>query len=350
MSLCEWEVENVDQESQDVETMGGSSSDDRRLFGRGWVNGSSSGWKLLGGSSTSGHRLGPGRLQGQGPLFEPPSGFKGQGGLGSKWWTSGVHVLVHRLESLLLFLLGRLPAELFGQIGNRWCLAPLGALVARAPLLEAHDVTVSYGPVKPLSGLSFAFAADDYPVAVTGPSGSGKTTLLRVLGGQQAASLGEVTIDGEPVRRRTWARGADSRVGFIYQDYRLVPFLTVGENLRLACELRIRAGLTQRDLERHLEAVSLGHDLLTRMPETLSGGEQQRVAIARTLLAGCSVLLADEPTGALDESNTTAVAELLNDLGRHHGVAVVIATHDPRVSLGAATTLRLSDGSLCQPD
>lgn len=184
-------------------------------------------------------------------------------------------------------------------------------------------------------------------MAVTGPSGSGKTTLLRVIGGLLSADAGVVLIDDEPVGQPSWRSSGDSRIGLIHQDYRLVSFLTVGENLRLAWETRRAGSPSDDDVLQALAQVGLEGITPDRMPETLSGGEQQRVAIARTLLAGCTVLLADEPTGALDAENTEHVAELLVQMAHEYGVAVVVATHDPGVSSKAKRQLRMGGGDLC---
>lgn len=210
-----------------------------------------------------------------------------------------------------------------------------------------RDVTVRFTATTPLKGIDFDFSADDYPVAVTGPSGSGKTTLLRVIGGLLSPETGDVLIDDEPVGRPSWRSSGDARIGLIHQDYRLVSFLTVGENLRLAWETRRPGSPSDDDVSGALAQVGLEGIAPDRMPETLSGGEQQRVAIARTLLAGCTVLLADEPTGALDAENTEHVAELLVQLAREHGVAVVVATHDPGVASRATRRLRMGGGALC---
>nr|WP_241728911.1 ATP-binding cassette domain-containing protein [Nocardioides zeae] len=178
-----------------------------------------------------------------------------------------------------------------------------------------------------------------------GPSGSGKSTLLRVVAGLQRPSAGLVEIDGTPPRQASWRSGGDPRVALIHQDYRLVPFLTVEENLRLAAEVR-GEDLDDDEVGERLAAVRLDHLDRARLPGTLSGGEQQRLAIARALGPGVSVLLADEPTGALDAENTAVVTDLLVDLGAGRGVQVVIATHDASVAERAAAVYRVDQGRL----
>ena len=131
----------------------------------------------------------------------------------------------------------------------------------------------------------------------------------------------------------------------IHQDYRLVPFLTLGENLSLAAELR-GATPTTADTLKALEDVHLQPDLMGRRPGEVSGGEQQRVAIARALLTGATVLVADEPTGALDADNTKIVADLLADLGIGGLLTVIVATHDHVVAGRMQRRLRIAAGGV----
>lgn len=215
-------------------------------------------------------------------------------------------------------------------------------------MLACHDVTVTYrqgrGTFTPLQGVSLSVGAES--VAVTGPSGSGKTTLLRILAGLQSPDEGGVEIDGTPVRSADLS--CDPRVSLIHQDYRLVEFLTVAENLQLACELRTVA-LDGRSVSSVLETVGLG-DFGDRWPGTLSGGEQQRVAIARSLIVGSQVILADEPTGALDIDNSRLVAELLHKLAESEGVTVVVATHDLGVAGLMSRRVTFDRGALSDQD
>lgn len=212
-------------------------------------------------------------------------------------------------------------------------------------MLSCSRIDVAYGKgrnaVRPLRGLTADFPAE--ASAVMGPSGSGKSTLLRVLGGIQEPTKGEVRLDGDPVRADR-GRTLHHRMAMVHQEPHLVDFLTVSENLRLAAELR-RIRVASARVEQCLDAVGLA-GFGRRAPGTLSGGEQQRVAIARALVLQSRVLLADEPTGSLDEANSVVVAELLRDLAREQGVVVLVATHDPTVARILPRTLRLSSGSL----
>jgi ABC-type lipoprotein export system ATPase subunit len=215
-------------------------------------------------------------------------------------------------------------------------------------LLSCSDISVRYdadGTTSwPLKDLSFAIGPGT--TAVMGPSGSGKSTLLRVLAGLQRPTSGDVLLDGRPVRHHRRRPDADQRIGLVHQDYRLVTFLTVEENLRLAAELKDVA-VGSSDVEDLLGVVGLS-GFGGRSVPTLSGGEQQRVAIARTLVSDPLVLLADEPTGALDVGNSERVASLLRELG-DDGLTVLVATHDPSVSSAMNRVVYLSDGRLSEP-
>jgi len=213
-------------------------------------------------------------------------------------------------------------------------------------VLECTDITVTYRmghtAVQVLDHLSLQVGNE--PVALMGPSGSGKSSLLRVLAGLQAPKSGVVLVDGEKIRA-TGDRGTtDGRVALIEQDHQLVDFLTVEENLRLAAELR-GLPVEPAELASRLKAVGLA-GYAGRWPMTLSGGEQQRVAIARAVLLGSRVILADEPTGALDADNSIRVAELLVRIAARDDVCVVVATHDADVAAVLPRRLRLVGGKV----
>jgi ABC-type lipoprotein export system ATPase subunit len=213
-------------------------------------------------------------------------------------------------------------------------------------VLVFQDVSVIYRQgnrrAMPLRSASSAIGAAS--VAVMGPSGSGKSTLLRVLAGLQKPDSGSIQVDGVPLGAGRRVGTGDGRVSLIHQDYRLVEFLSVAENLALAAELR-SVPVTEADLSNALERVGL-KGFEDRSPITLSGGEQQRVAIARALVTRSSVLLADEPTGALDEENTLIVARLLRDLSKEQQMSVLVATHDRAVAAIMDQVLLLQSGSL----
>ncbi len=204
-------------------------------------------------------------------------------------------------------------------------------------MISLDGVTCDYAQCRPLEGVNLDLPTGS--TAIMGPSGSGKSTLLRIIAGLQSPTAGVVLIDGSAVRVATWRKAGDPRIAMIYQDYRLVPFLTVEENLRLAGEVRERE-VGDADVGLALERVMLDATFKRRMPPTLSGGEQQRVSIARALVTGATVLAADEPTGALDSDNTRRITEVLAAVGQE-GMTVVVATHDPSVAAGMDQTLLL---------
>lgn len=210
-------------------------------------------------------------------------------------------------------------------------------------MIELCSVTVAYPGFSPLDDVDLRLLPG--ATAVMGPSGSGKSTLLRLIAGLQAPDEGSATIDGTPVVRASWKTASDPRVSVIHQSYRLVPFLTVKENLHLGAELRNRRP-TSHDVERVLDQVELESVLLERTPAEISGGEQQRVAIARALLTGAKVIVADEPTGALDVTNTRIVADLLATLGEDGGLTVLVATHDPEVAARMQGLLTIGAGKV----
>ncbi|MEX2123220.1 MAG: ABC transporter ATP-binding protein [Woeseia sp.] len=186
-------------------------------------------------------------------------------------------------------------------------------------------------------------------VALRGRSGSGKSTLLNLISGIDAPDEGEVSIAGSPItamseRDRTLFRRRN--IGFVYQAFNLVPTLTAADNVRLVLELNAigEPDATKRVTEL-LEAVGLG-DRLHSYPDVLSGGEQQRVAIARALAHKPSLLLADEPTGNLDDVTAQKVLSLLDGLVRTEGGTMIVATHSAAVAAFCDRVLELRDGTL----
>lgn len=186
-------------------------------------------------------------------------------------------------------------------------------------------------------------------VALVGASGSGKTTLLNLLSAIDSPDSGQVWIDGKDIHAlaepdRTLLRR--QQLGFVFQFFNLIPTLSVGENVALPMELtghdlaQIRQRVTQL-----LERVGLDQ-MYDRYPDSLSGGEQQRTAIARALSHRPKILLADEPTGNLDEDTGQKVIALLNELARDQGTSMLIVTHSPSVAQTADRVLRLQHGEL----
>ncbi|MCE1178152.1 ABC transporter ATP-binding protein [Actinomycetota bacterium] len=218
-----------------------------------------------------------------------------------------------------------------------------------APLLQLIDITRVHGEgeqaVRALSGVSLSVAAGEL-VAVMGPSGSGKSTLLNIAGALDRPTSGTVLIEGEDVSQlspRELARLRRRRCGFVFQDYNLIPSLTAGENVSLPIELDgLRPRKARRQARAALDLMGLA-DLTDRYPDKMSGGQQQRVAIARALVGSRRVVLADEPTGALD-SHTGE--EVLRVLRRRcdEGAAGLLVTHEARHAAWADRVVFLRDG------
>ncbi|MCG6900112.1 MAG: ABC transporter ATP-binding protein [Gammaproteobacteria bacterium] len=199
-----------------------------------------------------------------------------------------------------------------------------------------------------LEGLTFRIRQGE-TVALLGASGSGKTTLLNLISGIDNPDSGSVSLDGVKVHalaepERTLLRRR--RIGFVFQFFNLIHTLTVGENVALPLELLgCDHASTQARVADLLAAVGLG-GLEPRFPETLSGGEQQRAAIARALAHRPALLLADEPTGNLDEDTAGRIIELLSDLARQEGTTLLLVTHSLPVARVADRVLRLSHGQV----
>lgn len=216
-------------------------------------------------------------------------------------------------------------------------------------VLEAEAVAKSYetpeGPVAVLHGVSLALAPGE-TLALTGESGSGKSTLMHILAGLEPASGGTVRVAGETVTGlgdRARAALRRDRIGVVFQQLNLIPSLTAAENLAFQARLagRVEAGWIA-SLTRRLGLDGLG----ARYPEELSGGQQQRVAIGRALAVRPALLLADEPTGNLDEATGDAVLDLALDLVAEAGTAFLMVTHSERLAARLSRRLHLHDGRL----
>ena len=200
------------------------------------------------------------------------------------------------------------------------------------------------GPVFALDGVSFTVDAGSR-VAITGPSGCGKSTLLGVIGGLAVPTAGVVRIGGEEVSSLPDRRRSDFRrthVGFVYQADNLLPFLTVVENVELQFALDGRSSGVDRSLEL-LDKLGLA-DEAHRLPDHLSGGQRQRAAVARAVVHRPEVILADEPTGALDAANAAGVIDLLLEVQREIGATLVMVTHDRDAARRMDRRIGLRDG------
>ncbi len=184
-------------------------------------------------------------------------------------------------------------------------------------------------------------------VVLMGPSGSGKTTMLQIAGCMRRATSGQVVVAGEDVSTADEARRLEARrkhLGFVFQNFQLVDALTAYQNVALGLRLK-RQPVRRREILDVLETLGLGTKVHKR-PGHLSGGEKQRIAIARGLVGRPDVLLADEPTSQLDSNSTETVSDLLREAARRQNAAVLLATHDPRLTRIADRTLVLKEGKI----
>lgn len=198
-----------------------------------------------------------------------------------------------------------------------------------------------------LRGVSFDLQRGEM-VALMGPSGSGKSTLLGIVSGLDSPTTGEVILDGDNIgalSERKLAALRARKVGMVFQSYNLIPTLTALENVQLPLYVPGRNGHDPERAAQLLVDVGLGHRLGHR-PSQLSGGEQQRVAVARALVSDPPLLVADEPTGNLDTETGAALLSLLLELRVRHGTTILVATHNNDVARLADRILRMRDGNL----
>lgn len=215
--------------------------------------------------------------------------------------------------------------------------------------IEFDNVVKSYGSgdaeVRALDGASFSVERGELAV-VLGASGAGKTTALNILGGMDTATSGRVTVDGRDVTAESESELVEYRradVGFVFQFYNLVPNLTALENVELAAQICPDS----LDARETLEKVGLG-SRLANFPAQLSGGEQQRVSIARAVAKNPKLLLCDEPTGALDYQTGKQILQLLQDTCRRDGITVVLITHNAALAPMADRLIRFKSGRVTE--
>ena len=225
----------------------------------------------------------------------------------------------------------------------------MSSVVQTPPLAATQQVVIEnltkqYGALRALGGVSFGVNTGEW-VALMGPSGSGKTTLINILGGLDTLTSGRVVVDGVDLAKLSESelvRYRAEKVGFVFQQFHLVPYLTAVENVMLAQYFHSVTDETQA--EEALKLVGLG-DRLTHLPAQLSGGEQQRVAISRALINQPKLILADEPTGNLDEANEAIVLEIFREL-HNSGHTILMVTHDPDIARRADRRIELAHGHL----
>ena len=201
-----------------------------------------------------------------------------------------------------------------------------------------------------LKGISLRVEHGEF-VAIIGPSGSGKSTLLGIIAGLDTPTSGQVLIDGVDITRMgegQLAQVRNAKIGMVYQAFNLIPTLTAQENVEIPLYVGKHPGSPAVRARELLTLVGLAHRLGNR-PNQLSGGEQQRVAVARALAADPAIVIMDEPTGNLDQKNSDNVLQMVRDLRAQTGKTFIIATHDPTVAAAAGRAIRIVDGVIA-PD
>ena len=213
--------------------------------------------------------------------------------------------------------------------------------------VKLKDITKVYHmgevEIRAADNINFSIKKGEF-VVIVGPSGAGKTTVLNILGGMDTATGGTLTVDGKDItaydsRQLTGYRRDD--IGFVFQFYNLIPNLTALENVELALQIC----KDPRDAKKVLEDVGLG-DRLDNFPAQLSGGEQQRVSIARALAKNPKLLLCDEPTGALDYNTGKAILKLLQNMCRERGMTVIVITHNQALAPMADRLIHIKNGQV----
>ena len=211
-------------------------------------------------------------------------------------------------------------------------------------LLELKKVSKIYGPLKALDNVNLTVENGEW-LAIMGPSGSGKSTMMNIIGCMDKPSLGEVILDGVDIAKESGKKLTEIRrdkIGLIFQQFHLVNYLTAVENVMVSQYYHSMPD--ENEALEALERVGL-KDRAKHLPSQLSGGEQQRVCIARALINHPEIVLADEPTGNLDETNENIVIDLFRQLHRQ-GTTLIVVTHDPEVAEVAQRTVVLEHGRL----
>ena len=225
----------------------------------------------------------------------------------------------------------------------------------REEKLALEHVTKQFGQktnlVTALEDVSLAFKAGEVSLII-GPSGSGKSTLLTILGGLQTPTDGSVRLNGHDISDLSTKEVEKTRleqIGFVLQAYNLVPYLTVADQFKLVDQVKPNNNLSQDGFDKIIETLGI-QKLLNKYPGELSGGQQQRVAIARALYTDPAIILADEPTAALDTARVKEVGQLFANIAHDEEKAVVIVTHDDRLREFSDNVYKIVDGKLSNTD
>jgi putative ABC transport system ATP-binding protein len=223
-------------------------------------------------------------------------------------------------------------------------------------IIETHNLCKTFKDtaqeVHAVDNVSLSITQGEF-TAIVGPSGSGKTTILNLIGGLDDATSGNVLIDGQDISRLTEKQMTEFRlnnIGFIFQAYNLIPVLTAHENVSFVMDLQGRKkDETDKRVAELLEAVGLS-DRMDSRPAKLSGGEQQRVAVARALASKPKFILADEPTANLDSRSAENLLNMMEKLNEQEGITFVFSTHDPRIMAKARRIITLEDGKVIKDE
>ncbi|WP_373892580.1 ABC transporter ATP-binding protein [Weissella confusa] len=225
----------------------------------------------------------------------------------------------------------------------------------REEKLSLEHVTKQFGQktnlVTALEDVSLSFKAGQVSLII-GPSGSGKSTLLTILGGLQTPTEGSVRLNGRDISDLSTKEAERTRleqIGFVLQAYNLVPYLTVADQFKLVKQVKPDNNLSAADFDKIIDTLGI-QKLLNKYPGELSGGQQQRVAIARALYTNPAIVLADEPTAALDTARVKEVGQLFANIAHDEQKAVVIVTHDDRLREFADNVYKIVDGKLSNTD
>lgn len=212
--------------------------------------------------------------------------------------------------------------------------------------IDVHkSLPLGHERIEILKGISFEIQQGEF-VAVIGPSGSGKSTLLGIIAGLDNPTSGQVLIDSIDITRMSEAQLAkvrNQKIGMVFQAFNLIPTLTAQENVEIPLYVGKHSGSASERAKEQLTLVGLAHRLGNR-PNQMSGGEQQRVAVARALVTAPAIVIMDEPTGNLDQKNSDNVLQMIRDLREKTGTTFIIATHDPKVASAADRAIRIVDG------
>ncbi|AEG19151.1 ABC transporter ATP-binding protein [Methanobacterium paludis] len=215
-------------------------------------------------------------------------------------------------------------------------------------IIEIKNLKKSYdkGKIKALNGVDLEIKRGEF-VSIIGPSGSGKSTLLNMIGALDEAGEGSISVAGiDLTQKQDLSRFRSEEIGFVFQLHNLIPNLTVLENVQIPMlETHISGKKMEKRALELLKSVNLA-DKINQMPTKLSGGERQRVAIARALVNHPSIILADEPTGALDSRTGDVILDLLKDIHKKENVTLVIVTHEPAVANMADRIITVLDGKI----